>query len=644
MKTGWTTEAGDATATGDGPRPATRPHVDRRSLYLSTTADRHHLYLFTFAFLLFLSALGVRLLAWQDARLEAARVQSAVADNYRHSARLLAEGGAAAFFSASSPLADPDTLGHPPGYPLLLAFVARASGTSDITSSEDAARLVQLAADAAAAALVFLLVAELLPFGAAVIAGLFVALAPQFTWNAVLPLPDTLAALLVLLAVYLVARAVRRPRLTTVVLAGMSIGLSCWLRSNALLLAPLLCVAVLLLFERGRRRRYALLLVAGAVLVVAPLTIRNALVFGRFIPLSLGAGQTLLEGIADYDDEGRLGIPRTDLGIMRQEAEATGRADYAATLFGPDAVERERARLRRGFSVITSHPLWFASVMTRRAVSMLRLERARLVSPRPPATHAPEESERAEVVWSQTPAELSRDGGELLAPRAEVSLKDDGAALRLVGDESKSGRQFVSASVNVEAGTDYVFRVPVRVESGRMSVEVLRDGEAAAHVSTIVETLEGKSAAEQPAQVALLPFANADAGRVRLMLTNAPSEPSRPVVEIVGEVKLQRPGPSSLLWTRYPRLFVNAVQRVFVTAVMLPLALVGLLLLARARERRALVLLLAVPVYYMCVQSALHTEYRYVLAIHYSLFALAAFALYRAGLALRGGVRSRVEI
>lgn len=633
MKAGLETETGDGTRTGGGPRPTPRTRPGRPARDLSSTARVRRLYLFTFAFLLFSFAFGVRLLAWQDSRLEAARVQWAVAENYRHAARLLAEGGAAAFFGRATPLADPDTLGHPPGYPVLLALSARLSGTTDVASSERAARLVQLGADAAAAVLLFLLVAELLPFGAALVAGLLAALAPQFTWNAVLPLPDTLAAFFVLLAVYLLARAARRPRLTTVVLAGMSVGLSCWLRSNALLLAPFLSAAVLLLFGRERRGVYAPALVAGAVLVVAPLTLRNALVFGRFIPVSLGAGQTLLEGIADYDDAGRFGIPATDLGITRQEAAAAGRPDYAATLFGPDAVARERARLRRGFAVVASHPLWFASVMARRAVSMLKLERARPVSPRPPAAHAPEEADGAEVVWSRSPAELAGDGA-MLAPGGEVSTAEGGAALRLVGDGSKTGRQLASAPVNVEAATDYVFEVPARVVSGRMSVEVSKDGGESAHVSTVFETEEGKGAEAQPARVVRLPFANADGGAARLVFRNAPSEPPRPVVEIVGDVKLRRLGPASLLWTRGPRLLINAAQRVFVTAVVLPLALAGLLLLARGRERRALVLLLAVPVYYMCVQSALHTEYRYVLAIHYSLFALAAFALYRAGAAL----------
>ncbi len=577
--------------------------------------------------LIFLVAFGVRLLAWHDARFEAARVQSAVAENYRHSARLIKEGGVGAFFSASSPLADPDTLGHPPGYPIFLAVIARLSG-----GRETAARFVQIAADALAPALVFLLATELLSGGVGLLAGLLVALAPQFTWNSVLPLPDTLAALLVLLAVYCVARAVRRPRLMTVVLAGASIGLSCWLRANALLLAPLLAGAVLLLFERGKRVRYAAALVAGAVLVVAPLTFRNALVFRTFIPLSLGAGQTLLEGIGDYDEEGRFGIPSTDLAIMRQEAEAAARPDYAETLFGPDAVERERARLRRGLSVIVAHPLWFACVMARRAVSMLRLERARTVSPRPPVTHALDEAGAAQTLWAQSPSELL-EGGELLSPRAGLS-QAPGGVLKLVGDDSKTAPQFASARVLVESGADYLFSVPVKVESGRMSLAVTRDGDDdAPYASTIIETQEGKTAGEQPVSVIRLPFASTEAGSVRLVLSNAPSDPPRPVVR-VGEVKLYHLGPASLLWTRYPRLVVGGLQKLFVTALMLPLALIGLVMLLRAGRRRALVLLLVVPVYYMCVQSALHTEYRYVLAIHYFLFTLAACALYRAGLLL----------
>jgi peptidoglycan/LPS O-acetylase OafA/YrhL len=63
-----------------------------------------------------------------------------------------------------------------------------------------------------------------------------------------------------------------------------------------------------------------------------------------------------------------------------------------------------------------------------------------------------------------------------------------------------------------------------------------------------------------------------------------------------------------------------------VTAIFLPLVLIGAGLLVHRRQFRSLAILLAVPFYYFCTQSALHTEYRYVLVIHYFLFVLAALA------------------
>jgi 4-amino-4-deoxy-L-arabinose transferase-like glycosyltransferase len=415
--------------------------------------------------LVFAAALGVRLLCWRDARGLAGAVQTAVAENYKHQARLLAENGAASFFVRGSPTNDPDLLGHPPGYPFALALLYETFGESDA-----AAQLFQMLCDSLAAALVLLVAAELLPFGAAVTAGALAALAPQFCWNSVLLLPDTLAALPVLLAVFLLLRAGGGRPVLKALAAGALVGASCWLRANALLLAPFLAVAAApFLLERGARSRASLALVAGAVLAVAPLTVRNAVVFGRFIPVSLGAGQTLVEGIGDYDPERRFGLPDTDTELIRMEAEEKGRPEYASSLFSPDGVERDRERTRRALSVIGAHPLWFASVMARRAASMLRLERVPLASDAP-------------------------------------------------------------------------------VSEG---------------------------------------------------------------------------------WTRPLRLAVRAAQRLFITAVFLPLYLLGLFLLARVRRVRALAALVSVPLYYLCAQSALHTEYRYVLAVHYFLFVAAAAGIYQ---------------
>jgi hypothetical protein len=588
---------------------------------------------FAFCLLVFIVALGVRVLAWQDMRFEAERAQAGVTGDYKHAARALVEGGPAALFSRSSPLAEQNTLGHPPGYPLMLALVYVASGESD-----DATQLVQLLADSLAAVVVLLIASPLVERGAALLSGLLVALSPQFVWNSVQVLPDTLAALPVLLAVWCVVLAGRRPRLWKLFAAGALVGLSVWLRANAMLLAPFLAASVFLLFERGRRIRYALAVVAGALLLVAPLTIRNAYVFGHFVPVSLGAGQTLLEGIGDYDPEGRLGIPSTDTGIQRMEAERYARPDYAATLFGPDAILRERLRLGLGWSVIKEHPLWFGGVMIRRAASMLKLERARRVGTQPPVSHPLEAAEGRSPVWTSAPAELSR-AGQVLSPQASLSLTPGEDALQLTGDESKYGEQFASAPLDVSENTDYVLRVPYKAARGRLTLSITDAERKRTYASSVLEPLETLSEQEQPFRTAQLAFMSGSVKQVRLLFVNAASSPLRPSVH-VAEVELFTLGPAAYLWTHAPRSVVSVVQRLFLTAFMLPLYVLGFALLWRAGHGRALLVLLAVPVYYLCAQSALHTEYRYVLVIHHFLFVLAAVSLWRAGDILKGWARS----
>ncbi|MGH9942799.1 MAG: glycosyltransferase family 39 protein [Pyrinomonadaceae bacterium] len=576
--------------------------------------------LFFISAIIFSLALGVRLFIQQDTRLEVGKVQTAVTEGYKHTGRLLRQEGIGGFFSSVSPLSDPGTLGHPPGYPALLALIFALRGDSNASI-----QAVQIVCDALAAVLVLLLAAELLTVRVAAIAGVLVALAPQFSWNSVLLLPDTLSVLPILIAVYLVVRARRRPRLIAFVTAGAFVGLSCWLRANALLLAPFLVLLVPLLFARGRRLRDALGLVAGAALVIAPLTVRNAIVFGRFIPLSLGAGQTLLEGIADYDAAGRFGIPATDLGITRREAEINHRPDYYPALFNPDGVVRERRRMAEGFAIIRAHPFWFTGVMVRRAASMLRLERARLVSPLPAVTHPLDATGGAEPVWVQAPGEFL-ESGALISTRAQAVVAPDGQTIRLTGDESRYGRQLASAPVTIQGNMDYVFNFPARIEQGRMMVSVAGVGNDAVYASAMIETEEGKAPHEQPLKTIQLPFVSVGGEQVRLLLSNSASNPARPVVN-VGAVELFALGPASHLWLRYPRVLLRGAQRLFLTAVMLPAYFCGIVLLLRARRGRALAALLVVPAYYFCVQSALHTEYRYVLAVHYFLFIVAAATL-----------------
>jgi hypothetical protein len=412
--------------------------------------------------------------------------------------------------------------------------------------------------------------------------------------------------------------------------AGALIGVSCWLRANGLLLAPFLALILIpVLFERGKRLRYALALVGCTILVIAPLTIRNWVVHGYFVPLSLRAGNTLVEGIADYDPEGRFGLPRTDLSLMKWEAEIYQRPDYYGNLFEPNGIERERLRLKHGLAVIRSHPVWFLGVMIRRAASMLRLGRVPTVSPEPPVTHSLALDAETLPAWASTPAEMLARSA-LRSQQAKVSLAPDAGAVYITGDETKYGEQIAFAPVPIQKNQDYLLTLPVRVEQGRMIVTVRDDERDISYASTVIEAMEGKTPEEQPSMTIRLPFVSRRAGHARVVLSNGASKPAPPVVQ-VGAIKLYALGAASYLWTRYLRAPLRIAQRLFLTAFMLPLAILGVALLVRERAWRKLVILLAVPAYYFCAQSAVHTEYRYVLAVHYFLFMTAAPALYWLG-------------
>jgi hypothetical protein len=145
-------------------------------------------------------------------------------------------------------------------------------------------------------------------------------------------------------------------------------------------------------------------------------------------------------------------------------------------------------------------------------------------------------------------------------------------------------------------------------------------------------------AEQQMAQIKL-PFASGNRSEALLVISNNGPSQSRPKVEIT-RAELYRLGPTPHLWTRVVRPTVRAIQRnLYTTSRMLPMVLTGIALLAIAGRRKALVALLAVPLYYLTVQSAFHTEYRYILAIHYFLFVMAAVTLYTAGKLIGRGAR-----
>ncbi|HEY6120739.1 MAG TPA: glycosyltransferase family 39 protein [Pyrinomonadaceae bacterium] len=575
----------------------------------------------------FILAIVIRLFHWQD---NPTPPFHGMTGEYKAHAMVLVRGDVKGFLAGPNPPSNAHVIKHPPGYPLLMALVYKLFGDND-----SAMRVVHIVLDATAVVFVFLIANELFSFGTAILASVLAALSPQLAYHAVALLPDPLAAPTLLLAIYLLVRAYKQSCLVTVFAAGIAIGISCWFRSNTLLLPVFICATMPLLFPTGRRTRAVVALLAGFLLLVAPVTIRNAVYFHSFIPLSLSAGITLVEGIGVYDKEKKFGLPDSDYLVTKWEAEEFQRPDYLGDRFGVDGVIRERFRIHRGLAVIESHPLWFAGVMVQRAISMLRLARVELVRPQPAVRH--DLTNFPNEAWTLSPAQAA--SGSSLG-NLTLALSEAKQNLRIV---ATSGNTFILGRLPVKPASDYLLQLPLKIEEGQVVIEVIDDAKnitlAWTPILHPVNWLDLKPE-EQPTSMVEVPFVSSQAQNVRLELKMTGKAGQEITVQI-GSIRAYELGPATQTWTRYPRMIIHLLQKLFITAVALPCALLGIVLLVRRRRWAALVLLLVVPVYYMCLQSALWTEFRYILAMHYFLFILVSLGIVWLGQQVRRLVRLR---
>lgn len=603
---------------------------------------------------IFLLALGVRALHWQDSYWELAQKGQWMANHARHykteARRMLKEGGILFPRDAVDP-GDARLILHPPGYPAFIAGVFAVTGDSDF-----AVTLAQIIFDAISAVLIFMIAAEFFNYAVASIAGVLASLSPHFAHYSLWTSPDTLCVLPILAAVYLTVKTIRRPRLLTIMAAGAMVGVSCWLRANALLLAPFLAVAVSLLIERGRRLRFSAALIGATVLMVSPITIRNWVLFHHLIPISIAGGENLLVGIADFDKENRFGMPASDTEVGPKEAVWYNRPDYAGSLWLPDGVERDQARFTRGLEVIKANPRWYAGAVLQRAFFMLRYNEfgrhrdwpfstcnAPIVAAEPAVLHLQSNSDY-QPEWSSSLKDLSVEESAIVSPYAHVVADSGNQILRITADDSQFGDQFATTPIAVTPGSDYLLRLHAAAEPRCAAVKVTSSDLRIALASEIVagaassvkltKGLEGTDKTEAPIdsardRLAVVPvvFAAGDRSDVRVVISNNGASSDRSVIE-VGRIELFRLGETPYRWTRYPRSVIRGIQKnLFKTNTMLPLVIAGALLLVAARKGAALVVLLAVPAYYIVAQSPLSTEYRYILPIHYFLFVFVAVTL-----------------
>lgn len=568
--------------------------------------------------LIFLTALGVRYLTWQDQRFDAWKTQENVAKDYRHQANFIREDGVLSLIDSNAKATDINFMLHPPGYPIILAAAFDLFGDAD-----DTIQWLSIIIDCVSATIIFLIVLEILGLGVATLTGLLAAFSPQFASNCILLLPDILSILPLLLAAYILIKTYQKPNLWLALLSGVCIGISCWIRANAMLMAPFLAVLLLFLLP-SKRLSFGGSLILGAVLVIAPLTIRNWVVYQAFIPISLGTGQILLEGIGDYDTDKRFGMPKYDWEVTQQEAEIYNRPEYAGGLVHVDGIKRDRQRTMRGLKFIAENPVWFASVMIRRAAWMLQPEKAQIVTLQIPVSRPIQNAEETVPTSVYRATELN-EGSSLLSPEAIIAVSP--SVLNLKTDNQKYGLQYLSPGLTTMPNKEYVLRLKLVLRSGRVRISVRNAGSANNLSSTVVDPDPIASSESQPERIIAVPFVSGNSTAIQFTVANEAPQTFPSILEIQ-QAEVHELGIARNNWTLPLRYFVSPLQRIFSLPVLLPLELIGLGILLWRREWKSALLLLLIPLYYFCVQSALHTEYRYILIIHYFLFAFAAATVF----------------
>lgn len=174
------------------------------------------------------------------------------------------------------------TAEYPPVHPAVLS-VASLAGVDSRTGLRVWLSLFGAASVAATGALAWTLANRAHASAATIVAAGVAAAHPLWFQADATLMPETLAALLGAGVVLAALEARRRPSVARWAIAGAVCGLAALTRGEAVVLAPVVAV-----FTRSWRS--AAIVIAGAVVVIAPWTARNAARFDELVPISTNVG------------------------------------------------------------------------------------------------------------------------------------------------------------------------------------------------------------------------------------------------------------------------------------------------------------------------------------------------------------------
>jgi Dolichyl-phosphate-mannose-protein mannosyltransferase len=266
-----------------------------------------------------------------------------------------------------------DLIQYPPGNRVWIGGIYAVTGNR----SAESVQRVQWIIDAFAVLLIIGIAETSYGWSVGLVAGVLAALSPVLSLYAAVPGADAPTSWLILAAVWFLLLAHRRGSLVYASAAGVMLGISCWLRVNPLLLFLAWGIALMLLSRSTKRQRVRLatVMAASLLIVVAPVVIRNLVVFyPEVAPTGLNVGWNLLAGIGETDRGAEFGAPCCDEKIIEQDRIQMGLPpDAPLGLVYPDGIRRDRERGKRALAIIKAHPVWYAGVMAKRVLGHLKL-------------------------------------------------------------------------------------------------------------------------------------------------------------------------------------------------------------------------------------------------------------------------------
>ncbi len=266
-----------------------------------------------------------------------------------------------------------DLVQYPPAFPALVALIYKISGNASAYSSQIVLWFLDLFVSPL---LICGIAATAFGWRAAIASCFLVGLSALFALYGAYPSADVPATWLVLGGVWLLVLALQRKSVWLALAAGVTLGIACWLRVNPLYLCVFWSIALFVAVknEWSYKLKMGAAVLFGTIVVIAPIVIRNYVVFPDFTPTGGTIGVNLWEGLGETELGQQHGFLLGDDKMLDVERARMGRpGDASIEIQFPDGIRRDKERTRESLAFIRQHPIWYLGVMLGRMWGMLKV-------------------------------------------------------------------------------------------------------------------------------------------------------------------------------------------------------------------------------------------------------------------------------